>query len=553
MMRSGVKYLLLLLSVILVSCKKNENGSDKATALVLEGVFVNGVNSGFQYNNVNQQPVIQLNFSSPIDRASVATGIMLKNEANSTVNTTIEYANNDRQLLISPATNLSSLTAYRLELLQNLKNTSGGFLNPAINIQLITTIDSTDKFERIPIDDLLTKVQQQTFKYFWDFGHPVSGLARERNTSGETVTSGGSGFGVMAMIVAVERGFITRAQGAERVAKIADFLLNKAEKVKGAFSHWINGTTGAIVPFSAKDNGADIVETSLLMQGLIAAREYFDGADATETRLRTDINEIWEGIEWNFFNKDNGNQLYWHYSNNYGWDMNLPISGWNECLITYVLAAASPTHAIEKEVYTNGWTRNGSFVNGNTYYGYILPLGYAYGGPLFLSQYSFLGIDPNGLTDQYTNYFTQNRNHSLINYNHCVQNPNGQAGYSNAIWGLTASDIPNGYTASSPTNDRGVIAPTAALSAMPYTPEESKRALEFFYYVLGDKLWKDYGFVDAFSIKDRWFASSHIAIDQGPIIVMIENYRSGLIWDLFMGAPEVKAGLQKLGFSSTRF
>lgn len=539
--------------LLIGACKKSDPKSETDNnALMLNSILVNGVNNGYEYSNTNISPSISLKFSTTVDKNTASTAIQLKDESNTSHPIVLEWSNNDKDLLVKPQTNLKSLEEYRLEILQSLKAVNGKYLNPPIQVKLTTAIDSTDKFPRISQDELLTKVQQQTFKYFWDFAHPTSGLIRERNTSGDIVTTGGTGFGVMAIIVGIERGFITRGDGSLRVAKIADFLLNNTTKVKGAFSHWVNGATGAIQPFSAKDDGADIVETALLMQGLLTAREYFNRNNATEIQIREDITTIWEGIEWDFFTRNNSNQLYWHYSENHGWDMNLPIRGWNECLITYVLAKASPTHPISKAVYDNGWTKNGSFVNNKTFYGYQLPLGEDYGGPLFFAHYSFLGINPNGLSDSYTNYFTQNKNHTLINYNHSIRNPSGHAGYSNSIWGLTASDIPNGYTASSPTNDRGVIAPTAAISSIVYTPEESMRALEFFYYKLGDKLWKDYGFVDAFSIKDRWFANSHIAIDQGPIIIMIENYRTQLIWDIFMNIPEIKSALTSLGFTSPK-
>jgi hypothetical protein len=331
--------------------------------------------------------------------------------------------------------------------------------------------------------------------------------------------------------------------------KIVGFLKNTAQKFHGAFPHWLDGTTGAVVPFSQKDNGADLVETSFLLQGLLTARQYFTNAGA-ESTIRDDINEIWNGVEWDWFRKNNENVLYWHWSPNYNWEMNHQIKGWNECLITYVLAASSPTHSIPKIVYDNGWASNGGIIKNNNHYGYPLPLGPPFGGPLFFTHYSFLGLDPNGLVDAYANYETQNTNHALINYNYCKANPGNKFGYSDSVWGLTASDIPNGYTASSPTNDVGVIAPTAALSSFPYTPVESMKALKFFYYVLGDKIWKEYGFVDAFSLNDPWFANSFLAIDQGPIIVMIENYRTGLLWDLFTSSPEVQEGLIQLGFTA---
>jgi hypothetical protein len=331
--------------------------------------------------------------------------------------------------------------------------------------------------------------------------------------------------------------------------KIVGFLKNNAQRFHGAYSHWLNGTTGAAQPFSAKDDGADLVETSYLMAGLLTARQYFNLANADETTLRNDINTLWQAVEWSWFRKNNENVLYWHWSPNYAWDMNHAIRGWNECLITYVMAASSPTNAIPKIVYDNGWAKNGGIANGNGYAGHILPLGEPYGGPLFFAHYSFMGINPQSLTDAYANYFTQNRAHSLINYNYCKNNTNWY-GYSESNWGLTASDDIAGYKAHSPTNDNGVISPTAALSSFPYTPDESMKALKFFYYKMGDKLWGPYGFYDAFSLHEPWFASSTLAIDQGPIIVMVENYRSGLIWNLFMSCPEVKTGMTNLGFSS---
>jgi hypothetical protein len=229
--------------------------------------------------------------------------------------------------------------------------------------------------------------------------------------------------------------------------------------------------------------------------------------------------------------------------------MNMPVRGYNEALITYVLGASSPSYPINKAVYDEGWAQNGGMVNGNDYYGYRLPLGYAYGGPLFFAHYSFLGLNPANLGDQYANYWTQNRNHTLINYAYCVDNPKNYSGYSDHCWGLTASDGNKGYSAHSPGNDRGVITPTAAISSIPYAPEESMNAIKFFYYVLGDRLWGEYGFYDAFNLSEGWTADSYIAIDQGPIIVMIENYRTGLCWNLFMKNADVQNGLNKLGFT----
>ena len=402
---------------------------------------------------------------------------------------------------------------------------------------------------------LLDLVQKQTFRYFWDFAHPVSGLSRERSNQSfgygnETVTSGGTGFGIMSVIVAVERKWVTRDTAAKFLLKMVNFLL-KANSYHGVFPHWLDGGTGKTIPFSRKDDGADLVESSYLFQGLLCARQYFNGDNRTERELRNRIGWMWNDVEWNWFTKGE-EVLYWHWSPNNGWAMNFPVRGFNECLIMYILAASGSNekYAVGSSVYHRGWAESNFFKNGKEFYGIKLPLGFDYGGPLFFSHYSFLGLDPRGLKDRYADYWEQNRNHTLINREHCVRNPNKFKGYGENCWGLTASDTYNGYDAYSPTNDKGTITPTAALSAFPYTPEYSMQALKHFYYDLGDKIWSEYGFVDAFNETQNWYAKSHLAIDQGPIIVMIENYRSGLLWNLFMSCPEIKNGLKKLGFTS---
>lgn len=407
--------------------------------------------------------------------------------------------------------------------------------------------DTLSKFPEISDDSLLTIVQRRTFRYFWDYAHPVSGLARERLGSGDIVTSGGSGFGVMAIPVAVERGFITREEGAARLLKILTFLDTKADRFHGAFPHWLDGSSGKAIPFSTFDNGGDVVETALLVQGLLTVRQYFNTSDPVEGAIRDLIDQIWTAVEWDWYTRGE-NVLYWHWSPNFGWEMGMQVNGWNEALIAYVLAASSPTHSISKKVYDEGWARHGEMANGKKFYGIRLPLGPDYGGPLFFAQYSFLGLDPRELSDEYADYWEQNVSQTLINYRYCVRNPKGWTGYGADVWGLTASDIPGGYAASSPTDDLGVIAPTAALSSMPYAPAESMQALRHYYYILGDRAFGDYGFCDAFSLEQDWFAPSYLAIDQGPIIIMIENHRTGLLWDLFMRNVCILDGLDKLGF-----
>jgi hypothetical protein len=403
----------------------------------------------------------------------------------------------------------------------------------------------------LSIDALLDTVQKQTLRYFWDFAEPNSGMARERNTSGHLVTSGGTGFGIMAMIAGIERGFLNRNEVLQRLLQMANFLKD-ADRFHGAWPHWIDGRTGRTIAFSPMDDGGDLVETAFLLQGLITAKEYFDGQDPNEILLRNIITKLWEEVNWQWYTRGQ-NVLYWHWSPNHLFAMNMPIRGWHEALIVYVLAASSPTYPIEPEVYHQGWARSGNMKNGRFFYNIQLPLGPDFGGPLFFAHYSFLGLDPRGLHDQYANYWEQNTNHSLINYQYAVANPRGFCHYNDSIWGITASDDPEvGYQAHAPHNisgiDNGTITPTAALSSMPYTPQESIRAMTTFYYYMHHNLWGEYGFKDAFNFEHRWFANSYLAIDQGPIVVMIENYRTGLLWDTFMKNEHVHHGLEKLGF-----
>lgn len=544
-----IALILLVFSFTIYSCKKSID-SPKNTDTSLSFTINDANNGTLKYAGLNLKPVIKFNFTESINTSTAASGFTLTNASGAAIPIIITFQNSDKLVSIIPTNDLIGLTTYNLSANDALRSASGGRLINAVNISLSITLDNKDKFPRITDEELLDLVQKQTLKYFYDFGHPVSGLARERSTSGETVTTGGSGFGIMAMVAGVHRGFITRTEGLERIQKIVTFLGTKADRFHGAFPHWLNGTTGKVQPFSTNDNGADLVETSFLLQGLITARQYFNGTSTAETILRTDINAIWNGVEWNWFRQGGQNALYWHWSPDKAWAINLKVGGWNEALMVYVLGASSTTSPIPKFVYDNGWALNGNIKNGNTYYGYTLPLGSANGGPLFFEHYSFMAINPIGLNDSYANYETQTKNHTLINRAYCIANPKGFPNYGADCWGLTASDTYNGYTASSPNNDVGTIAPTASISSMPYTPAESMQALKFFYYKLGDKMWGQYGFNDAFNMSQNWFSTQTLAIDQGPIVVMIENHRSKLLWNLFMGAPEVKTGMINLGFSS---
>lgn len=510
------------------------------TATIETQNFIPAVNF---YNIPLENVNIQLDFSEALDTNSIKSKFTLAGQP--IFDVSFNEAFTSVQLTTTSA--LEGYKKYNFVASTSIKSASGynfaGFSN-----SFLTAVDSTPKFPLISDEELLTLVQQQTFKFFYDYAHPVSGMSRERLGSGDIVTSGGSGFGVMALIVGMERGFITRQQGLTQLSKMIQFLEN-SDRFHGAWSHWINGSNGNVIPFSNKDNGGDLVETGFLVQGLITMRQYLNPEVAAENDLINRITTLYNDVDWTWYTRGNQNVLFWHWSPNYGWDMNMAIRGYNETLITYLLAAGSPTNTIPASTYHLGYARNGDIRNGKTFYGYQLPVGFDYGGPLFFAHYSFMGLDPRNLSDVYANYWTQNTRHALINWAHCKLNPNKYPNYSSHCWGLTAGDIPGGYGVSEPTNDRGVITPTAAVASLPYTPEQSMDAIRFFYYTVGDKLWGNYGFYDAFDVHSGWWANSYIAIDQGPIIVMIENHRTGLLWDLFMSAPEVQAGLDKLGFT----
>lgn len=417
------------------------------------------------------------------------------------------------------------------------------------------------KTAALPDEALLDSVERRTFDYFWSGAEPNSGLAPERihldgvypQEDSTVVTTGGSGFGLMALIAGIDRGYITRDEGVARFERAVSFL-EHADRFHGAWPHWMEGETGRVKPFGQKDNGGDLVETAFLVQGLLSAHQYFVDGSPREQALAARIDSLWRGVEWSWY-RNGQNVLYWHWSPEYEWEMNFAVRGYNECLVMYLLAASSPTHPVDREVYTEGWAEGGAIVAPHEVEGYPLRLRYqgTEAGPLFWAHYSFLGLDPRGLHDAYCdNYYDEMRNYTLVNRAYCVRNPQHHAGYGADCWGLTASYSVDGYAAHAPAerDDHGVISPTAALSSIVYTPDESMAVMRHLYESLGDRVWGRYGFYDAFCEEKGWFPMRYLAIDQGPIAVMIENHRSGLLWRLFMSHPDVQNGLRRLGFDS---
>lgn len=414
------------------------------------------------------------------------------------------------------------------------------------------------------VDSLLTNVQKQTFQYFWDGAEPNSGLARERihidghypENDENVITIGGSGFGLMSTLVAMHNNFIGEAAGLKQIQRSLQFL-DTIPRFQGAWSHWYHGDTGQPKAFSASDDGGDIVETAFMAQALICIREYYKNGTPEEQQVANKADELWKGINWDFY-RNGQDLLFWHWSPKNGWGMNHSIQGFDECMIAYILGASSPTHPIPASTYHKGWARDGAIKTSTEKYGIptIVKHNAKEGevGPLFWAHYSFLGLNPMGLSDQYADYEKVVTNHTKINQAYANSNPMQFKGYgADKGWGWTASYSTSGYNAHHPDNDpTGVISPTAAISSIPYTPNESINFIQYLKNNLNDKVWGKYGFYDAYSETENWYPQRYLAIDQGPMVVMIQNYKDGFIWNLFMQAPEIKQGLTKLGFTSPK-
>jgi hypothetical protein len=277
-------------------------------SMVIDSILINGqaiMSSTLQ--NIDPQKIsIKVAFSQPLDPINYKSSFLFTGPSLS-----LTLSNDKKTVLATNTAKAKGLTKYTFSVSTSLTS-EGGFIFGGFSSDFYTAIDSTYQFAQISDNDLMTLVQQQTFKYFWDFGHPSSGMARERNSSGDVVTTGGSGFGIMAMIVAMERGFITRADGMARLDKILSFL-ETSDRFHGVWPHWLNGVTGKTVPFSAKDNGGDIVETSYMLQGLLCMRQYLNPAVTAEKSEIDRINNLYNSVEFDWFT--NGEKtLYWEWS-----------------------------------------------------------------------------------------------------------------------------------------------------------------------------------------------------------------------------------------------
>jgi hypothetical protein len=415
-------------------------------------------------------------------------------------------------------------------------------------VPTIPVVKNDETYAPEKVKAVMDEWQRKNFSFFFE-GASSTGMALEGNDRGDVITIGGSGFGVMAIIVGTERSWITREQSTTQMQKIVRFL-GKAERFKGAWSHWYN-PDGTAHPFGDQEKTGDLIETAFMMAGLLAAGEYYTGTSAVEKEIRDSVASFWKTIDWRFYaGTDNAlNWLYYSHENR----LTMHIKGWNEGLISYILALGAPEPMnISYDVYNNGWLSGGAILNRTgKFYGYDLPLGENYGGPMFFAHYSFLGLNPNLMEDNYANYWKQNVGHTMINRHYCVYAAPKTFKYGETDWGLTAcygGRPPWGYLARSPLNDDGVIAPTAALGSYPYTPFYSTQVL--FRLAEYSLVHGTYGFADAYSPETSTSEKKHLAIDQGPIVVMMENYRSGLIWNLLMKNADIQKGLALAGMKA---
>jgi hypothetical protein len=396
---------------------------------------------------------------------------------------------------------------------------------------------------------LLADVQRASIRYFYEFGHPVSGLTRvgsERPP--ELCEIGGTGWGCFNLIVAAERNFIPRADVAQRAQMLVRFLATKADRFHGVFPHWMNGDTGKTIPFGKEDDGADLVETAFLAQGLIALREYFTHDDPVEKEIRTLADQIWRDIDWTWFAKEqNGRSvLLWHWSPTLGWKKDMAVQGFNETHIIYLLALASPTHPVEAKFYREGWQGGGErFSTPREDFGIPMTLGRGMNMPLFFAHYSYLGFDPHALSFKGRTYFDHLRDMCRVQIAYAQSKADTFKGYG-PLWGLTSCRGPKGYKPYSPgPRDDGTIAVTAALSSLPYVPEQSLAFLRELQKQR-ERLWGEFGFADAINPTQNWISTGWLGNDIGTIAPMIENHLSGLCWKTFMKAPEVAVALKRV-------
>lgn len=399
-------------------------------------------------------------------------------------------------------------------------------------------------------DEFLDYVQQTSFDYFWYLANPTNGMVADRSTPTSPCSIAAVGFGLTCIGIGIDHGWISRTQGVARVLTTLNTFLNGPQGTnasgtigyKGWFYHFLDMNTALRSPASELSS----IDTALLLAGILHAKQYFDGTNTDEISIRTKADAIFNRVDWNWMAQGtNVISMGWFPSGSFianNW------IGYNEGMILYILGLGAATNPLPASAWSR-WTSGYAWA---TNYGQA----FVTFPPLFGHQYSHCWIDFRHNADAYMNsknstYFQNSRRATLAQRSYCIANPLNRVGYSSNVWGLTACDGPSGYgTHGAPPaeNDDGTIAPTAAGGSMAFAPEYALPALRHFYTQFRFRIWTAYGFRDAFNLGAQWYASDTLGIDQGPIVVMIENYRTQRVWRRFMQNEEVQRGLQRAGF-----
>jgi hypothetical protein len=425
----------------------------------------------------------------------------------------------------------------------------------------------------IPAQFDLDDLKRRTFNYFWVEADPVTGLIEDRVPNRQFSSIAATGFGLSAYIIGVENGYVSRAEAAEKVLRLLRFLWNAPQDsamsgiagYKGYYYHFLDMRTG----HRYKDVELSTIDTGLLMAGILSVMEYFNGDEVVEEEIRSLADALFLRVEWDFFlNGTPALSMGWFPDRGF---LDAEWVGYNEAMVMLVMALGSPTHPIP-EICWEKWTATYDW---GGYYGYE----HVNFGPLFGHHYSHMYLDFRGIYDDYMmekgiDYFENSRRATYGNRAYCLDNPLGFKDYSDTIWGLTACDGPGylekmidgrmvtfeGYSARGAAlvhaRDDGTLAPTAAGGSIPFAPEICLPALRAMYNRYGDKLYGEYGFLDSFNPtftfgqgnEEGWFDVDYLGIDQGAILIMLENYQSGLIWDLMKKNKYIRTGLGNAGF-----
>lgn len=423
--------------------------------------------------------------------------------------------------------------------------------------------------EKEKISAFKKDLKQRTFNYFWQIVDTANFQTDDRYPTRHFTSIAATGFALASYIIGVENTYISREAAAERVHKALNWLWNSKQGpdnqgttgYKGLYYHFLNYVDGT----RYKDVELSTIDSGLLFAGILACQSYFDKDQAIENEIRSLADSLFLRAEWDWaMNNQDVMSMGWKPESGF---IEASWKGYNEAMILLIMAMGSPTHPIPDDSWEN-WTKTYEW---ESFYGYE----HLNFGPLFGHQYSHMFIDFRGIQDAYMqekqiDYFENSRRATLANRAYCMDNPSDFKGYGENFWGLTACDGPANtklmlqnrerifktYNARGAAHgyieDDGTITPTAAGGSIPFTPDESIATLFAMKEKFGERLYQEYGFKDAYNLtfaEEGWFNPDYIGIDQGPILIMLENHETELIWNLMKKNQYIINGLQKAGFT----